>query len=52
MTAYTVSLSLTTNDDCESPDEAVQYFVGQIQEGVQLTVVNDDTGESTEEFSR
>lgn len=50
MTTYTVTLALTTNDDCESINEAVDYWQAHAQygSGISVVVVNDDTGEESE----
>lgn len=54
MPEYIVSLSISTNDECPSPEEAARYFSDAVRVGAAgtVTVENQATGESVEVLLR
>lgn len=49
MASFNVTLSIGTNDDCPTPQDAVQYFIDAVRAGgIRYTVENARTGETIE----
>jgi hypothetical protein len=49
LASFNVTLSIGTNNDCPSPQDAVRYFIEAVRAGgIRYTVENAQTGETVE----